>query len=189
MEGLESFFTASEQLSLFVFSCLFGVPIGIFYDIFRVLRMIFPHGKILVAAEDILFFFLYGVFIMCFTIVAARSEFRFYFCAGNFLGFAVYYFTIGNAVTKVLRKTIMTIKKVLTAILKPVYKKFVLICVKCRDFFVRTLQNRNNNKKKSQNPLNVEGDLLYNNRVHKKNKRKNVKTFEKEKIQTGKEKS
>ena len=94
MDGLESFFTASQQLRLFVLSCAFGIPIGILFDIFRVIRMFFPHGKILVAAEDILFFIFYGIFLMCFTITAARSEFRFYFCAGNFLGFILYHFTM-----------------------------------------------------------------------------------------------
>ena len=67
MEGLESFFTASEQLRLFVLSCLFGIPAGILYDVFRVLRMLVRHNKIAVAAEDILFFCTYAVFVMSFT--------------------------------------------------------------------------------------------------------------------------
>ena len=46
MDGLESFFTASQQLRLFVLSCAFGIPIGILFDIFRVIRLFFPHGKI-----------------------------------------------------------------------------------------------------------------------------------------------
>jgi len=172
MEGLESFFTASEQLRLFIMSCLLGVPLGIFYDLFRVLRIIFPHGKILVAAEDILFFIFYGVFVMCFTIVAARSEFRFYFCAGNILGFAVYHFTVGNIVMKMLQKILSIVKKAFLKVFGPMCKKIVLICLKCRGIFVRTLQKHDDNEKNSQKPLNVEGDLVYNNKVHKKNKRK-----------------
>lgn len=73
MDGLESFFTASQQLRLFVLSCAFGIPIGILFDIFRVIRMFFPHGKILVAAEDILFFIFYGIFLMCFTITCGKK--------------------------------------------------------------------------------------------------------------------
>lgn len=182
MEGLESFFTATEQLRLFLLSCALGVPIGIVYDLFRALRIVFPHVKILVAAEDILFFFLYGVFVMCFTVTAARSEFRFYFCAGNILGFAVYHFTIGNAVTMILRKTVRIIKRILAKIFAPIIKRIVLICEKCRDFFVGTLQKQNNNEKNSQKPLNVEGELVYNNKVHKKNKRKMGTESEEKKI-------
>ena len=55
MEGLESFFTSGQQFGLFFVSCLFGVPIGIVFDMFRVLRMIFRHGRIAVIIEDILF--------------------------------------------------------------------------------------------------------------------------------------
>lgn len=179
MEGLESFFTASQQLRLFLLSCLFGVPIGIVYDIFRALRIIFPHGKLLVAIEDILFFVIYGIFLMCFTITAARSEFRVYFCAGNLLGFLVYFFTVGNAVVSVIRRIAMLIKKGLCFIFRPVNQKFVLIFKKCRAFFVRSLQKRKMNKKNSETPLIVGSDLLYNNKVNKKSKRKKVRKIEK----------
>ncbi|MCI7804978.1 MAG: spore cortex biosynthesis protein YabQ [Oscillospiraceae bacterium] len=179
MEGLESFFTASQQLRLFVLSCLFGVPIGIIYDVFRALRIIFPHGKLLVALEDILFFVLYGIFLMCFTITAARSEFRAYFCAGNLLGFLIYFCTVGNAAVSIIKRIVLFIKKVLYFIFRPVNKKIVLIYKKCRGFFVRTLQKPKINKKNSETPLIVGSDLLYNNKVHKKNKRKKVKRIEK----------
>ncbi|MGN1481760.1 spore cortex biosynthesis protein YabQ [Porcipelethomonas sp.] len=180
MEGLESFFTWSEQLRLFLLSCLFGIPVGIVFDLFRVFRMLIPHNKIAAAAEDLIFFCLYGIFLMCFTVTEARSEFRFYFCIGNFLGFALYFVTVGSAVTSVLRKIIMFIKKIFAMIFRPVVKKFVLICEKFRAFFVRTLQNLKIDKKNSKTPLIDNGDLLYNrNNDIKKNLniRKNVKNF------------
>lgn len=165
MEGLESFFTSGQQMWLFVVSCLFGIPIGIVFDIFRVFRMTVRHGKIAVMIEDILFFALYGVFIMCFTITAARSEFRFYYCFGNLLGFVLYFVTLGNAVTKILRKIISRIRRVLG---KPL-KKFVLICEKILMKFVRTLQNIKLKKKNNKIPLIDDSSLLYNSSVEKNN--------------------
>ncbi len=179
MEGLESFFTASQQLKLFMISCLFGIPIGIFFDIFRVIRIIFPHGKLLAALEDIVFFVVYGIFIMCFTSAAARSEFRMYFCIGNLLGFLIYFFTVGNTVVKFLKIIAGLIKKGLGFIFKPLGARVVLIFRKYGSFFSATLQKRKMNKKISETPLITERDLLYNNKVHKKNKRKNVKKIEK----------
>ena len=44
----ETFFTVSEELVLFGLSCLAGAVIGVFYDIFRVIRIIFPHNDILI---------------------------------------------------------------------------------------------------------------------------------------------
>lgn len=172
MEGLESFFTSGQQMNLFVMSCLFGIPIGIVFDIFRVFRMTVRHGKIAVLIEDILFFMLYGIFLMCFTITAARSEFRFYYCFGNLLGFILYFVTAGSAVTKVLRKIIGKLKNTLRV---PV-KKFVLICEKILKNFVRTLQNIKFKKKNNKTPLIDDSNMLYNSNMKtNKNKRKNVK--------------
>lgn len=172
MEGLESFFTSGQQMWLFVISCLFGIPLGIVFDVFRVFRMTVKHGKIAVMIEDILFFVLYGVFIMCFTITAARSEFRFYYCFGNLLGFILYFVTLGSIVTKILRKIIGRLRRVLG---KPV-KKFVLICEKIPKKFVRTLQNIKFKKKNNKIPLIDDSSLLYNSNIEKnKNKGKNVK--------------
>ena len=172
MEGLESFFTSGQQLQLFLLSCAFGIPIGIVFDIFRVIRMIIHHNKIAAALEDILFFCLYGVFLMCFTISMARSEFRFYYCAGNLIGFILYYVTAGTVVTGILRKIIGFIKRALLRIFRPLLKKFVLICEKIRTIFVGSLQS---NKKNSETLLIDDTNLLYNSNKEKKNKRKNVK--------------
>ncbi|MGN0613407.1 MAG: spore cortex biosynthesis protein YabQ [Porcipelethomonas sp.] len=148
MEGLESFFTSGQQLQLFVLSCLFGIPIGIVFDVFRVFRMLIRHCKAAVIAEDILFFILYAVFVMCFTITAARSEFRIFYCLGNFLGFLLYFLTVGNIVTSVLKKIIFKIKSVLQLSLK----KFVLICGKIIHKFVGSFQNKKIRKKNSKTP-------------------------------------
>ena len=184
MEGLESFFTASEQLRLFVLSCLFGIPAGILYDVFRVLRMLVRHNKIAVAAEDILFFCTYAVFVMSFTVSAARSEFRFYFCFGNILGFIVYHFTVGNLVTAVLKKIILRIRKILGFIFRPVGKKIALLCEKKHVFFVITLQNITKCKKNDKIDLIDDSNLLYNSKKeNKQDKRRNVCRIEKKKIQ------
>lgn len=143
LEGLESFFTAGQQMNLFLVSCICGIPLGILFDIFRVIRIMFRHGKAAVMIEDILFFALYSVFVMCFTVTLARSEFRFYYCLGNLLGFVLYHFTIGNFIIGVLRRISEKIKPVL---LKPI-KKFAPICEKTLCKFVRFFKNKKNLKK------------------------------------------
>lgn len=110
---LESFFTVSEQMQLFLMSCLFGIPIGIFYDIFRVIRIILPHNSVTTAIEDVLFFVVYSVFIMSFTFSAARSEFRVYYIIGNLIGFSVYYFTVGKIITGIFLKISLLFKKLI----------------------------------------------------------------------------
>ncbi len=46
----------SQQVWLFVFSCLVGMLLGMLYDVFRILRIAFPSPEGVVLAEDILFF-------------------------------------------------------------------------------------------------------------------------------------
>ncbi len=54
---------------------------------------------------------------MAFTIAAARADFRVYYILGNFLGFALYFFTVGNIVTGVFIKIMSFFKRF---ILKPI---------------------------------------------------------------------
>lgn len=149
MEGLESFFTVSQQLKLFLISCLFGIPIGIVFDIFRAVRVVIPHGKAAVAVEDILFFLLYGIFIMAFSAAAARSEFRFYFCIGNLLGFLIYHFTAGNLAVMLIRKIAGAVKKFFYFIFSPINKKIALLFRKIHGFFVESRQKHKMSKKNS----------------------------------------
>lgn len=120
---LESFFTVSEQMQLFLISCMFGIPIGVFYDIFRVIRILFPHGTLLTAAEDLLFFIVYSVFIMAFTYAAARAEFRMYYIFGNLTGFALYYFTAGKIITGLFLRISFFIRRTVNHISKRIKKQ------------------------------------------------------------------
>ncbi|MDE6784651.1 MAG: spore cortex biosynthesis protein YabQ [Ruminococcus sp.] len=124
----ETFFTIQEELTLFGLSCLFGAALGVYYDIFRCLRLIFPHNRIMTASEDILFLMGYGIFLTAFASAAARGELRFYFIIGNSLGFIVYLLTIGSLITRILKKILNLIKIIVGIIFKPfkrIYVKFV----------------------------------------------------------------
>jgi len=123
---LETFFRVSEQLKLFLISCLFGIPIGIVYDIFRIIRITLPHNTLLVAIEDILFFIMYSIFLMAFTIAAARADFRVYYILGNLLGFTVYFFSVGNIVTGVFIKIMSFLKRF---IIKPITFTIKKLCI------------------------------------------------------------
>lgn len=122
MLELESFFSVSQQAQLFLISCAFGIPLGILFDIFRVIRTILPHNTLLVAIEDILYMIIYAVFMTAFTIVCARGEYRCFYTVGNILGFAVYFFTAGNVIVGVIRKISGWVRKFFHIILSPFEK-------------------------------------------------------------------
>ena len=51
----------SGQALDFLLSCLLGVGLGALYDVFRILRLAFWHGKIIISIQDIVFFVLAAI--------------------------------------------------------------------------------------------------------------------------------
>lgn len=166
----ETFFSIQEELVLFLLSCLAGAFIGVFYDIFRTLRLMIKHNFFFVVLEDVLFLSCYAVFLSAFASVQARGELRFYFIIGNALGFTLYFFTLGSFVIRTLRKFF----GLLSRIFSPVKAVYVIFCKKVRGKFVENSENFKKRIKKSKSLLPKHNDLLYNRSETKK--RKNVNT-------------
>ncbi len=104
--GLETFFTVSEQTFIFLFSVLAGIVYGFFFDILRVIRIIFPfmRKKIPTAVLDFIFMLLFGFGIFLTGAFMGRGNVRFFYIAGAFLGAVLYLATVGNSVTGIIRK-------------------------------------------------------------------------------------
>ncbi|MBR6385774.1 MAG: spore cortex biosynthesis protein YabQ [Ruminococcus sp.] len=171
----ETFFTVSEELVLFGLSCLAGAVIGVFYDIFRVIRIIFPHNDILILIEDIIFLVGYVIFFMAFSSVSVRGEMRGYYILGNIIGFVIYFFTVGSAVTGAVRKLFLLLKKIFIFIASPFRAVFAFICKKLSVKFVGNSKIFAKCFKKSNLLLLKPYCLLYNKMEN--SERKNVTDF------------
>ena len=170
----DTFFSVHEELMLFALSCIAGAVIGVCYDILRALRLAFPHGIWLTAAEDIVFFGLYAVFLSAFASAAARGELRFYYTIGNAAGFLLYFFTVGSVVMRTLRKLISAAETLLRWITAPFRRVGVLICKKASAKFVGSSKSLVKNIKKVQMHLHCNIHLLYNKTENKKRKNVNI---------------
>ncbi|MDE6500776.1 MAG: spore cortex biosynthesis protein YabQ [Ruminococcus sp.] len=180
----ETFFSTSEEIFLFGISCLFGVIIGVCYDVFRTARILFPHNTVLVVIEDVVFMAGYAVFLSSFATVCARGELRFYYIVGNAIGFIVYFFTLGSVVIGTMKKIYFFVIKILGIIFRPFRSVYVNLQEKA-DKFVGSSKNSVKRNKKSSFLLLNPTRLLYNRKENKK--RKNVNSVaEKDK---GKDKS
>lgn len=144
---LETFFTVNEQTQLFLLSCVLGVPLGILFDVFRVIRSVLPHNTILVVIEDLLYMIIYAVFMTAFTIVASRGDYRFFYTIGNILGFALYFFTAGNIMLGVIRRIIGWIHSFLHLVSVPFTAVYSKICHKMPSHSGRLYINDTNLKK------------------------------------------
>lgn len=166
----ETFFTIQEELFLFLFSCVAGVFIGVFYDIFRTLRIMIPHNSFFVVAEDVVFLSCYTIFLISFASVQARGELRFYFIVGNAIGFTLYFFTIGIFVIRTFRKFFGFIG----ALFAPIKAIYLTICKKARCKFVENSKLFTKPIKKCNLLLQNDKHLLYNIRESKKRKNVNI---------------
>jgi len=132
----ETFFSVNEELRLFGMSCLAGAVFGVVWEFLRTIRVLLPHNSFLTAAEDILFFMLYAVFLMCFTSAAARGEFRVYYIIGGMSGFFLYILTLGSVVSAAVGKICFALRKALAVVSTPLIKAFVLLGKKAALKFV-----------------------------------------------------
>lgn len=101
----EAFFTVSEETELFLLSVLLGGGLGVLYDVFRALRVVFPPlGKPAATAVcDVIFFLCSGYIIYLFSLLCARGEVRGFFWAGALLGGIIYLLTAGTVVMGIIR--------------------------------------------------------------------------------------
>lgn len=139
----ETFFSVEEELWLFLLSCIAGTVFGVYYDVFRTLRLAVPHHSFFIVLEDIVFLGTYAVFLSAFASAAARGELRAYYVLGGILGFSLYYFTVGKFVIRLMQKITGIIKWICTTVVKPfkfLTRKFIYVA--------------QNNVKKNKNSLN-----------------------------------
>jgi len=99
MELTGHVFTIAQETQLFLGSCLLGVPLGMFWDGFRLLRTLLPHHWSAVFIEDTVFAAMTALVIECYGMMTAGGAVRYYYAAGALLGLALYLLTFG-AVTK-----------------------------------------------------------------------------------------
>ncbi len=146
----ETYFTAGEQLMLFGGACLLGIPAGVCLDAVRLLRRMFPHHPVLTAAEDVVLCLAAAFLLLGYSYAFARGEFRVYYAVGCLLGLILYECTIGRAVV---------------GLLAGILRLPCWICKKVFLSFVGSAKKSDNTKKIDKNPLQEQGEMVYNNRM------------------------
>lgn len=104
------------QLRTFFYSLGIGVLLCIIYDFFRFFRNLFSFGKILTFIEDVLFAALSACVTFVFLLAINNGKVCWYIFLGEFLGFAVYYFTLGEIGMKIYGAISKKAKRVLKKI-------------------------------------------------------------------------
>ena len=106
----------AQQTKGFLLSLGFGFIMGIFYDLFRIIRISISKGRAAIIVSDILYciFLCFSTFLFCLTV--NEGEVRIYLLLGAGAGFFVYYFSLGVIVFSFSERIIGFIKKIIKAI-------------------------------------------------------------------------
>ena len=137
----------SAQTAYFLWSLVFGLALGILYDIVRAVRMVLRAGRVHVMISDIVFFAICGVLTSLFALPFNKGDVRGFIIFGEAVGFLTYRLTLGSVMGKmyavlarVLRGFVQKIRNfleklfdfLLKAIARLVYNVSVVIDKSCK---------------------------------------------------------
>lgn len=148
---LDNFFSLSDECLIFLYSTILGIALGVVFDVFRVIRAVIPHNSFFVAFEDILFMLIWTFSLVIFSVELSGGNIRFFCFVGTFLGFIIYFFSVGKIVIGFIRSISSFIRRLLKAIFGRIYgfsrRCFVSVCQKVKSFFVDNYINLRKRKK------------------------------------------
>ncbi len=140
----------SQLYSLLIFT-ITGIIIGVFFDIFRILRRSFKTPDIITYIEDILFWILTGIFFIIILFKFNNGEIRSYVLLGLISGIVMYMFIISKYFIKISVNIIKIIKKILSYPIKIIcklIKPLTFIVINIRKIFIDIFNKISKNDKK-----------------------------------------
>lgn len=171
-----------EQTVLFFKSMGFGFILGIVYDVFRTVKVIFikdTGNKKSVYIRDLIYciFCTFSVFV--YNLVVNNGEFRLYVLFGSLLGFIVYYFSLGALAIKItdaLSACTDKIKLLLkNTVFKPIFFVISKFSIKTKKNYQKVIKKSKKLKNNSKFRLQKHSIMLYNAKCYSKKLRRTDK--------------
>ncbi len=97
-----------NQFLMVLYSLMLGAFLGVFYDIFRILRLLINPKNLSVFIQDIIYFLISGFVTFVFVLIMNSGESRFYILAGEALGWILYHVSLGDFIYKRLKNIVKT---------------------------------------------------------------------------------
>lgn len=154
------------QTQIFFLSVLFGIILGMFYDVFVVMRIVTKCDKSQVFFQDIIYFAISGLTNFTFILAVNNGEVRFFIILAEILGWILYYITVGKMIVKIVTFVVLKIRRFLSRVDKkiivPIKSKVrqmlkkVWNYIKVQPIFIRK------NKKNLETTLKHNTNIVYN---------------------------
>lgn len=111
------FVTAQEQIFILAMSLLCGVCLGLFYDLFKVLRRLIKPSDVAVGIQDGIFWLVGAVGVFIFLLMIDDGRMRFYELGTIFTAWLVYALTISK---HIVRAGVFFVQKTLLILTLPI---------------------------------------------------------------------
>lgn len=159
----------AHQTVLFLQACLLGFLLGLFYEIFRILRLMIKTGAVAVFVQDILYWSVSALISFLFILAVNSGQLRIFLLLGIVIGMIVYFFTLGALIMKASKAIIAFIYRVMRFIygklVTPV-QRFMGFTRKKADRFAKKVQSKNKIIKNNMNYSLKQYRLLLYNLLH-----------------------
>ena len=161
----------TRQIYLFILFIFNGSIIGVFFDIFRILRKSFKTNDLITSIQDILFCVITGIFLIYSIFIFNNGEIRLYVIIGLLIGLSLYMLLLSKHIIKISVCIIKFLKKIFSfvihiisvpiKILISILKKpctFILTIIKKALSKIRNIKHKLLNKKEKshKNVKNIE---------------------------------
>ncbi len=154
--------TLSEQTLIFLYSCLFGVILSCYFDLFRVIRLICGNRKTVTLVCDLLFFLSATVFVYLFFVRFCSGQIRLYVLIGELLGFLLCHFSVSALFMQFAVFVVGLVKRFLRFLARPwlaIYRFFRKKIDKSR---ARAAQKKEKRKKNTEYRFQQHSNVVYN---------------------------
>lgn len=101
---------------------LTGAALGLYYDLYRILRRLFPFGYAMIAVQDVIFWITGAIGVFFASVVVSGGQLRIFFVLTALVGWAIYAATVGSvlmAVVDVVLKLFGRLWSLLTRLTRP----------------------------------------------------------------------
>lgn len=134
--------TINTQLYILSIFLISGILIGIFFDLFRILRKSFKTPDFITYIEDIIFWLLTGCFLLYLLFTFCNGEIRIYQIIGIIIGGITYFLTLSKYFIRINVKIVTIIKNVILWPLKQILKPISFLVINIRknmiDFYKKS---------------------------------------------------
>lgn len=128
-----------NQMYLFLVYLICGSIIGIFFDIFRILRKSFKTTDFITYIEDLIFGFITGIFVLFMIFIFNNGVLRFYIFLAIILGLILYFLTISKIFINISVNILVTIKKFIIKIFSLLFYPIKLIFKFIKQYFSKVI--------------------------------------------------